>query len=164
MDYSTYEKECDRINKEVDVLKDKYIEMTFNNENDEQSFIRQLIGKLKNEYVISIYIQDLDVDIVKYKEFFSCEYIIEHGDTPAPIIKATNINEETLYNIVDNWGFYSYEAFVIFTESCLKAEDIAVKKGKLMTENTLLVMRQVLDYTLEITVKDYLYDRICGVG
>ncbi len=142
---------------------DKIIEITFDNENDEQNFIRQLLGKLENEYTTSIYIRDLDVDIMKYKEFFSCDYIIQDEDATSPAIVATNINKETLYNVVGNWGFYSYKAFIIITNGCLKTEEIVVKKGELMTENTLLVMGQVLDYTLEVRIKDYLYDKICHV-
>ena len=134
------------------------VEITFDNEDDEQEYIRLLVHNLMRRHSVGVYIKDLDVDIEKYKEYFSCEYLMMEENTPSPVIIAKNLNEETLDNVINNWGFYTLEAyFFILNKDDIRVEDVIWKRDNLVKETVVLLIRQVLDLSVEIVVNQELY-------
>lgn len=122
------------------------ISMRFKDELEEQDFIRFLVERIDSKLCRSVIINDLGVDIPKYKDYFHCPFSILDSDTPSPTIISTNIDGETMNNVLGNWGFYTFASYLLWTRLPIDDKLTAV-------ENTEVTVKHIYDSSLDITVK-----------
>lgn len=129
------------------------ISMRFEDELEEQDFIRFLADRIDSKLCTSVIIHDLDVDISKYKDYFYCPFLFLDSDTPSPTIISTNIDGETMNNVLGNWGFYTFASYLLWTRFPIHDELNAV-------ENAEVAIKHIYDSSLDITVKASLFGEI----
>ncbi len=109
---------------------------------------------------MSTLIQDLDSDIDLYKQYFnnSSITIIEKG-LMHPIIVCQDLHVDDALNVIDNFGYYTIDAYLYWSKNVIAADNFVknkYKKDNFMMDYSDLSIRQVLDLSLNIRVTSQL--------
>ena len=130
------------------------IEITFSSEEEERCFLREIVNILSDQYVVSALVCDLDTDIDIYKNHFgSSPYLFFNDEPTHPTIACSILDPHGIDLAIDNWGYYTFDAFLYWTERGIAfSEKSKGKEGLAYVNDSILTIRQVLDYSLEIHV------------
>lgn len=133
--------------------------ITFNAENDERIFLKNLIQHFEKDLSVNCMLTDLDTSYMVYEKYFNRDnyYVIDHG-TSASIL-AFELNHQEIEDVISNWGYYTFAA-VLFLGS-FKTEFMNIKPNCIeKLESFPIVIHQVLDTSLDINLTHYYYEEI----
>ena len=132
-----------------------FISITFDDEFCERYFLYNVAKLFGKQYVMSTLIQDLDCMITCYKGYFSTsEYVIWEHNPSHPFISATSLCLSEMESVIDNFGYYTLDAYIYWSKSKIDFEKaLSNKSNYFYMDYSELSIRQVLDLSLEIQVR-----------
>jgi len=133
-----------------------FIEITFFEEEYERRFLHDVAKSFHNQFIASSLIYDLDVSVELYKEYFSMSnYSILKHDPTHPYIMGSVLNMQEIKSIIDNFGYYSLDAYLYWSKDKIDFQKVLPQTSDyFFTDCSELTIRQILDLSLEIQVKN----------
>ena len=128
------------------------LSITFSNEIEERIFLQNILNRFEKILPVNCMLTDLDTDYSTYEEYFGRNnyYVFDRLTTAS--IFAFDLTSNEIQKVISNWGYFTIDA--IFA---LGTVDDEVKKKKLDNTNIFkslpVVITQVLDYSIEITIE-----------
>lgn len=132
------------------------LSITFPDEIEEHTFLQNILNRFEKVLPVNCMITDFDTDCHLYEPYFERKnYYIFDCVTYASIF-AFDLIQTEIKDVIANWGYFTVDA--VFA---LGIVDDEVKKSNIDCANILkslpVVISQVLDYSIDITVHQYYY-------
>lgn len=126
------------------------LNLTFESERILQEFIRKLFYLIGKKEKVSCLIKDIDADFDKYILYFNEAKILVFDEITSFMIAAFEMNEQESMNVINNWGFFTFEALLAFGELKI-SNDIDEEKIKDVFKKSSILIEQVLDSSMVIS-------------
>ncbi len=136
-----------------------YVSITFSHETEEHLFLSNILTMFGRTLPVNCMITDLDTSYPHYEAYFERDnYYIFDRVTKASIF-AYRLNQAEIERIISNWGYYTIDA--MFSLGVCEDEVLIQKPDYTDGLRSMpIVITQVLDNSIEITVDQYYFDDI----
>lgn len=143
-----------RTNKKCSIL------ITFYNEIEEQTFLKDLIFYFEKVLPINCMLTELDTSYCLYEKYFPRGNYYVFDQLTRSTIFAFQLNCSEVLDVISNWGYYTFDAKLCFGTIEMPDLNNTNYDYSSKLEAMPIVISQILDYSLGISFDDCYYKKM----
>lgn len=141
-----------------------YISATFSNDSETREFVEKISACFKCQNIAVLIEGSISY---RYKKFFHNSNMLELDNA----IIALDVDGDDLINIISNWCYYetgvslyvTKDKYPLFSDKCYHNHRFKKKLINYLQQNSVVIISQELDYTVNIQCKKEVFDPILAI-